>query len=85
MEKCKLHRIPLNVITWKSPVAADMVGVDGCLIPIDVKNGVLQRSGAGSGHGLTGTPGSHPTLTFDDVNPRRIAAVVVHGAEGKSQ
>ena len=67
------------------PVAADPVGIDRGLVPVHVQDRVFQAGRAGGGHGFADPPGRHAALPLDDMDARRSAAVIIHGAEGETQ
>ncbi len=78
-----LHRVPLDVVARYVPIAADVVGVDGRLIPVDVENGVFQGGRTRCGHGFTGPPGCHTALTLHDVDAGCIIPVVIQRAKSE--
>ena len=54
-------------------VAADAVGVDRGLVPVDVQDRVTERRGARRGHRLGDATGRQAAFAFDDVHARRVA------------
>ena len=85
VQQRKFNRVPLDVFAGCLPVAADLVGIDRSLIPVHVQDRVFQADRAGGSHGFADPPRGHPTLPLDDVDTRRTAAVIIHGAEGQPQ
>ncbi len=85
MQQRKFNGIPLDVFAGRFPVAADLVGINRRLVPVHVQDRVFQAGRAGGGHGFADPPGGHATLPFDDMDARRSAAVIIHGAEGQPQ
>src|SRR5205809_901162 len=63
---------PLHVLAWRFAVATDAIGIDRCLVPIDVQNNVVERSRARRSQSLRHPARRHPAFTFYYVNARRI-------------
>ncbi|OPZ43450.1 MAG: hypothetical protein BWY94_01873 [Actinobacteria bacterium ADurb.BinA094] len=84
VQREELTRIPLHVVARKVALAADPVGVDRGLIPVEMYDHVPQRGGAGRGQGLGDAPRSEPSLALDDMHARGVGSVAVDGADGQA-
>ncbi len=82
---CELHGVPLDVFARLPAVAADVVGIDGSLVPVDVQEGVAQRRGAGCGERLADPSRGHTALALDDMDPRTAGTERIAGAEGQPE
>ncbi len=85
VQQGELDRVPLDVFARGVSIPANPVGIDGGLIPVDMQDRVLEAGRPGGGHGFADPAGRHPALPFDDMNARRIAAVIIHRAEGQAE
>ena len=56
----ELGRRPLHVFARGFAIAADMVRIDGRLVPIDVQDDVVERSGAAAANASATRPGVIP-------------------------
>ncbi len=81
----EFHRSPLNIIAGHIALSADVVGVDRCLVPVDMDNGVSQGGRAGGSHGLTNTARCHTPFALHNIDARWIPAVVVQSTKGQSK
>ena len=81
----ELHGIPLDVISRLFIVSADLVRIDGGLVPVNMDNGVFETSRTGRSEGLGNAPRRHTTFAFDDMDPRGLVSVVVFGTVSQSK
>ena len=81
----ELPRVPLHVVAGAVAVAADVVGVDRRLVPVDVQDDVVERGRAGRGQRLGDAARREAALALDDVHAGRVRAEAVAGAEREAE
>ena len=81
----ELHGIPLDVLSGLGSLTADMVRVDRRLIPVEVHDGVVERSGGRRGECFRDPSWRQAAFPLDDVHARSAVAVGVSRSIGETE
>ena len=76
---------PLHVIPGRFTFPADLIRVDGSLVPVDVENRVLQGRCPGGSQGFAHAPRREPAFSFHNVHARRPGPIIVQGAVSEAK
>ncbi len=79
------HRVPLDIIARRPVLGAYMVGIDRCLVPINVQDYVVKLRSGCRRHCLLYTTGGHAPLAFDCMDSRRLRTEKIQRGVSKTK